>query len=206
MRLRMTFSKNELMRFTGHLDLHQAWERTFRRAALPIAYSQGFTPHPRINLASALPLGFTSTAELVDVWLEDELPLNTIQAALERALPPGIQVMHMEIVSDRLPSLQSVLVASEFEATILEPVVDLQARVFQLLESKSLPRERRGKPYDLRPLILELTQIDNDEHDRQRLRMLLSASEGATGRPEEVLACLGIQAQDCRVQRTRLVF
>ena len=61
------------MRFTGHLDLHRAWERTFRRAGLPLAYSQGFNPHPRLNLASALPLGFTSEGEVIDVWLEQDL-------------------------------------------------------------------------------------------------------------------------------------
>ena len=84
MRVRITFAKTDAMRFTGHLDLHRAWERTFRRAGLPLAYTQGFSPHPRINLASALPLGFTSERELVDIWLEQELPASAVTAALER--------------------------------------------------------------------------------------------------------------------------
>ncbi len=59
-RLRLTFAKTAAMRYTGHLDLHTTWERTLRRARLPLAYSQGFHPQPKIQLASALPLGFTS--------------------------------------------------------------------------------------------------------------------------------------------------
>jgi radical SAM-linked protein len=70
MRIQITFSKTGAMRFTGHLDLHRAWERTFRRAALPLAYSQGYNPRPKMNLASALPLGFTSECEVIDVRLE----------------------------------------------------------------------------------------------------------------------------------------
>ncbi len=95
-RLRITFAKTPAMRFTGHLDLHRAWERTFRRAGLPLAYSEGFNPHPRLNLASALPLGFTGQGEVIDAWLEQDLPLPEIQAALQRALPPGFQVAQIE--------------------------------------------------------------------------------------------------------------
>jgi radical SAM-linked protein len=76
-RVRIHFHKTEAMRFTGHLDLHKAWERALRRAgsrsALRLAYSQGFHPQPRIHLACALPLGFTSECEVVDVWLENEI-------------------------------------------------------------------------------------------------------------------------------------
>src|SRR5512136_1095840 len=113
-RLRITFAKTPAMRFTGHLDLHTAWERTFRRAGLPLAYSEGFNPHPRLNLASALPLGFTGEAEVIDAWLEQDLPLSDIQTALHRALPPGLKIAHIEIVDLRLPALQTELLASEY--------------------------------------------------------------------------------------------
>jgi radical SAM-linked protein len=206
MRLRITFSKNEWMRFTGHLDLHRAWERIFRRAALPIAYSQGFSPHPRIQLASALPLGFTSQAELVDVWLEEELPLDQIAKALAKAIPPGIQINEIQSVEQRLPSLQSSLEASEFVVAFLDEQPDLQEAVQRLLQADNLPRIRRKKPYDLRPLILELEMLPASEVGQSELRMLLAAKEGATGRPEEVLECLGIAPTSCRVHRTALLF
>jgi radical SAM-linked protein len=64
MRLRITFSKTGSLRYTGHLDLQTVWERTARRAGLPLAYTQGFHPGPRIQIASALPLGFIGHAEI----------------------------------------------------------------------------------------------------------------------------------------------
>src|SRR5512146_1378298 len=107
MRLRITFAKTEAMRYTGHLDLHRTWERTFRRAQLPLAYSQGFHPQPRINLASALPLGFTSDSEVADIWLEKDMPLDQIRELLQAALPPGISILQIEEVDSQAPALQT---------------------------------------------------------------------------------------------------
>ncbi len=66
-RYRILFSKTEAMRFTGHLDLFRAWERLLRRARMPLAYSSGFHPHPKIQIGAALPLGVTGDNELADV-------------------------------------------------------------------------------------------------------------------------------------------
>jgi radical SAM-linked protein len=206
MRLRITFAKNEEMRYTGHLDLHRSWERIFRRAGLPLAYSQGFHPQPRINLASALPLGFTSQAEIVDVWLEENLPVEKVEDSLKLALPPGLSLIDIQEVELHAPSLQTQVTASEYCVTLLDPVDKLEVRLAELLKADSLPREWRNKKYDLRPLILELTQLPNDENGRGCLRMLLSAEDGATGRPEEVLSALDIAPESARVHRTRLFF
>ena len=72
MRLRIIFSKSGPLRYTGHLDLQTTWERTIRRAGLPLAYTHGFHPGPRIQIASALPLGFIGQAEIVDIWIQDK--------------------------------------------------------------------------------------------------------------------------------------
>lgn len=194
------------MRYTSHLDLHRAWERTIRRANLPLAYTQGFRPHPRINLASALPLGFTSQDEVVDIWLEDALPLADIETALNGSLPPGMQICSVDTVSDRDPTLQTQLLAAEYLITLLEPLPELETRLQAICRSDSLPRQRRGKAYDLRPLLLELRQFADDEDGQQRLLAVLAAQEGATGRPEEVILALGGEPTLARVQRTRLVF
>ena len=69
MRVRITFSKQGALRFIGHLDLHRLWERAMRRANLPLTYSQGFHPQPKISLAAALPLGFSSRGEVLDARL-----------------------------------------------------------------------------------------------------------------------------------------
>lgn len=205
-RTRITFAKTPAMRFTGHLDLHRAWERTFRRAGLPLAYSEGFNPHPRLNLASALPLGFTGAGEVIDAWLEQDLPLSDIQAALQCALPPGLQVTQIETVDLRLPALQTELEASEYNLTFLEPFPELADRVQALLSALSLPRQRRERNYDLRPLILDIQILPPDGSDRPQLNVRLVAREGATGRPEEVIAALGYDPQLVRVHRNRLLF
>ncbi len=205
-RVRITFEKTEAMKYTGHLDLHQAWERLIRRARLPLAYTQGFSPHPRINLASALPLGFTGQAEVIDIWLEAKLPIDEILASLQAASPPGIQIYAVEAVELQLAALQSVLEASEYLITLLEPVADIERRIQQLLDQPALPRERRGKPYDLRPLILSLERIPDDSAGFARLRGHLAAREGATGRPEEVLAAMEIDPLTARMHRSKLIF
>jgi radical SAM-linked protein len=206
MRVRITFAKTAAMRFTGHLDLHRTWERTVRRAGLPLAYSQGYSPHPRINLASALPLSFTSDCELVDIWLEEQLPPHEIYLALENAAPPGMHILEVIQVDDRLPTLQTILEASDFTVTFLDPVVDLDAGVRALLDSQQLPRQWRSKPYDLRPLILELQLLQEDDQARPRLALRLSAREGATGRPEEVISALGYSPESTRAHREQLIF
>lgn len=205
-RLRITFQKTDAMRFTGHLDLHRAWERTLRRACLPLAYSLGFNPHPRINLACALPLGFTSQAEVVDVWLEEDRSIAEVENALQASLPPGIRLLAIQQVDLHAPALQTEVEASEYLITLLEPCPDLEARCATLLDSPSLARRRRSKDYDLRPLILNLEVLAQDEHGRQRISACLSAREGATGRPEEVLDALGLAPETARVHRLRLVF
>lgn len=194
------------MRFTGHLDLHRTWERTFRRAGLPLAYSQGFNPHPRLNLASALPLGFTSQSELIDVWLEQEMTPEAVRQALEPALPPGLKVLEIQVIDPHRPALQSELEASDFTITLLETCPDLEKRCQALLQAANLQRVRRDKAYDLRPLILALEALPADEQGHPRLFLRLTAHEGATGRPEEVMAALDIPAESTRTHRTRLIF
>ena len=207
MRIRITFSKQGALRYTGHLDLHTLLERAARRASLPLAYSQGFHPSPKIQLASALPLGFSSRAELLDIWLTSDCELSQVQNDLQSTLPRDIQILGIQQVDDRAPALQTQLVAAEYEATIPEEFAsNLTSRLSALSEAESLPRERRGKTYDLRPLIEAIEAAPADGSGKMRMRMRLTAREGATGRPEEVLSALEIPPESVRVERTRLIF
>jgi len=215
MRVRIKFSKQGALRYTGHLDLHKIWERSARRAGLPLAYSQGFHPQPRLSLASALPLGYTSRAEVMEMKLKDEVGLRSIAAALRVALPLGIQVLDLESVGEAAPPIQTRLVAAEYEITIADqvPGPDLRARIDRLLGAATLMRERRGKSYDLRPLIEHLSLMDPgglpakpETAPATRFFMRLTAREGATGRPDEVLDAMGISANTAQVERTRLIF
>jgi radical SAM-linked protein len=203
MRIRITFVKLGALRYTGHLDLHKLWERAARRAELPLAYSQGFHPQPKMNMAAALPLGFSSRCELMDMKLEHDISLSDLPTRLNKTLPSGLQVVAVEQVDEREPALQTQIASAEYEVTLTEAVdrSELERRIDSVIESKAIPRERRGKIYDLRPLLEELKLLSDD-----KIFMRLAAREGATGRPEEVLDVLGIAFEGTRIERTRLIF
>ena len=205
MRIRITFAKQGALRYTGHLDLHKLWERTARRAELPLAYSQGFHPQPKMNIAAALPLGFSSRCEVMDMRLKEDVPLEGLRERLQTTLPTGIRVLDVERVEDGEPALQTQVASAEYEVTLTEPVdrSELERRVTSVMEAESLARERRGKSYDLRPLIEDLSLTSTP---LLLIQMRLSAREGATGRPEEVLDALGIPFEGTRIERTRLIF
>jgi radical SAM-linked protein len=203
MRIRITFSKQGALRYTGNLDLQRLWERAARRAGLPLAYSQGFHPQPKMNLAAALPLGFSSRCEVMDMKVETDISVDYLPARLQASLPTDIQVLKAEQVDDNAPTLQTQVDSAEYEVTLTEAVSDsdLKHRIASIMESTSLPRERRGKPYDLRPLIRELKLTSGTT-----IFMHLLARENATGRPEEVLDVLGIEFEGTRIERSRLLF
>jgi len=212
MRIRITFAKQGALRYTGHLDLHKLWERAARRAELPLAYSQGFHPQPKMNMAAALPLGFSSRCEVMDMKLEHDIPLDGLPMRLNTTLPSGIQVKNVEQVDEGSPALQTQVASSEYDVTLTEAVdtSELKRKIVTVMDSYSILRERRGKTYDLRPLIEELSVASGSSPSGRgvevRVLMRLAAREGATGRPEEVLDALGIAFEETRIERTRLIF
>ncbi len=213
MRIRIEFSKTGALRYIGHLDLQTIWERAARRADLPLSYSQGFHPQPKINLASALPLGFSSRCELVDLRLNEEIELKSLPGRLQATMPSGIGILSVKRIEESEPALQTQIVSTTYEATIIQSVdpAELKTRIDKVMQAASLPRQRRGKDYDLRPLIegLSLTPTTlpkTGEGQEIRVCMQLAAREGATGRPEELLAELGIDYENARIERTSLLF
>jgi radical SAM-linked protein len=219
MRVRVTFSKAGALKYIGHLDLQAIWERAVRRAGLPLAYTNGFHPQPKIHFASALPLGFTSRCEVVDLRFSQDVDLTNLPERLQTVMPSGIGILNADSVDESASALQTQVMAAEYEVALTEtmPLVEppaptppaaaetdsanLEQQVEELLAKPTLPRERRGKTYDLRPLIEELKVVSEN-----KIFMRLTARESATGRPEEVLDALGIPIEDARIERTRLIF
>jgi radical SAM-linked protein len=204
MRLRLTYAKTDAMRFTGHLDVHRTLYRTLMRANLPITFSEGFTRRPKLVMAGALPLGCTSDCELADLWLDESMPLDEIAAAIRRAAPPGLRLLALEELDPTAPKAQNQVVSADYEITLFDPLPDLEQNIAHLLAAETSPRERKGKKYDLRPLILALQPLPDDEDGRQRLKMTLRAQDSATGRPDEVVAQLGGDPLGARYHRTAL--
>lgn len=207
MRIRITFSKSGALIYISNLDLYTLWERAARRAGLPLSYSQGFHPQPKIHFASPLPLGFSSVCEVMEMRLDQQMECQEVFARLDRVLPPGLRVLGAEQVDERGPAVQTQVLSADYEVIIPQSVEldDLGQRVRSLLSAVSLPRERRGRPYDLRPLIEDLDAALAGGHEVV-LHMRLLAQEGATGRPDEVLEALGVDRMRVRIERTALHF
>jgi radical SAM-linked protein len=200
MRVRIKFSKSGALIYTGNLDLHTMWERAVRRAGVPLAYSHGFHPQPKIVVAAPLPLGFASECELLDMRLNEDTDCEDLMARLNRALPEGIRVLSVEAVGEREPALPTRVSSAEYEIEFSPPVAseELELRVRELLAAEALPRERRGKPYDLRPLIEEMEVLPSSDGTAVRMHLRLRSQPGFTGRPDEVLDALGLERERAR--------
>ncbi|MEU4695019.1 TIGR03936 family radical SAM-associated protein [Actinoplanes sp. NPDC023714] len=99
-RIRLRYAKRGPLRFTSHRDFARAFERALRRAAVPIAYSQGFTPHPKISYASAAPTGVGSEAEYLEIGLQAPVDPEQLRVALDAALSPGLDILEAVIASE----------------------------------------------------------------------------------------------------------
>ncbi len=161
-RMRVTFATDDTIKYVGHLDFARAWERAIRRAGLPLAYSQGFNPQPRLHFAAALPVGFTGDAEVADVFLNAETAPEEFVARLQAAMPRGIRLTGAEPVARELPALQAQVVAATYRVEVEtdEPAAAFAARLAAFLARDQVWRLRRkgkeGAHYDLRPLVLGL--------------------------------------------------
>jgi len=203
-RVRVKYAKKGNLRFIGHLDTQRMFERALRRSKLPLRYTQGFNKHVRINLASALPLGFTSDAELLDFWLNEELEASFISDRLTKSLPSEIEILDVKLVDNSLPSLQGSLLASDYE--ILLPDNELFEENFtRLLEQDRIEVTRRNKTIDIKPMILRY-EFSDSESGFNLLKIRMSSSASANTRPDDLLELLGINPADCKINRTKLIF
>ncbi len=208
-RLRVTYRKADALRYVGHLDLMRTWERSFRRARLPLAYTQGFSPHARLALGAPLAVGFEGDRELLDAWMSPHVAPLDVVTALRVELPDGLSVVAVEEVAHEEPSLQSAITSATYELVFDRADIDreeLQWRVDGLLATHELEwEEQRGQKtrvYDLRATVRDLDV--RVERERVVMVMHLEAREGLTGRPLSVLDALGERASPRERRRTGL--
>lgn len=206
-RCRVLYQKAEPLRYTGMLDIQHIWERLFRRAHLSLAYSQGFHPQPRIQQAAPLPLGFLSSCELLDFWLDDSESIPVITEKIRKYTHPGLDITYIEEIDLTAPILQSQLESSSYlvnSILAIDPVLFAEKWDCLMAESTVI-RTRRGKEYDLRPLIRSIDAVE-PENGFVGFRLTLSAREAATGRPEEVIAAMEMDPFSFRYKREKLTF
>jgi radical SAM-linked protein len=210
-RLRLKFSRGEQLKFLSHLDLMRLWERAFRRAGMELAYSEGFSPHPRISLAAPLAVGITSVAELMDVFLSRRITDALFVQSVGPQLPDGIGIMQILPVNIEAPSLQSRLRFAEYSVDMKtdKSGPDIESGLAALLAMETLPwhhaRDTGERFYDLRVLISGLW-LSGKKDDSCSIGMLLRCDASGSGRPEQVVKALGFSTLPQSLQRTRLVF
>jgi radical SAM-linked protein len=209
-RLRIRFSRGEEIKYISHLDLMRLWQRALNRAGIALAYSEGFSPHPRMSLALPLALGVTSDAELMDIVLEKFTSPHSFQAAVSRQLPRGIAIGGVFNTPLSLPSLQSQVRQAEYTVAIAtdKDKSEIESAIESLLDKESLPwqhqRDTGPHKYDLRALIDDLWLIDW----RQgfcNIGMRLRCDNTGSGRPEQVAAALGFEKYPDSIHRTKLI-
>lgn len=213
-RVRLEFKKGEELRYISHLDLMRAWHRALRRAGLPLAYSEGFIPRPRLSLAAPLAVGATGERELLDIYFNRRIPPLTLLKAINAQLPAGLSAHTAEEVPPSLPSLQSLVQAADYvvQGSTMQPISELRQAVADLLALPSLEwehqREDETRRYDLRALIISLALdpgSDTAVPHTFTIEMRLRADAQGTGRPDQVMAALGFPDDWTCVHRTRLI-
>jgi radical SAM-linked protein len=214
-RLRFRFDKVGKIRFTSHRDVARMWERALRRSGLPVAFSQGFSPHPLLSFGLALPTGCESRGEYLDARLDEarpgEVPLAELPTILSELLPEGISVQAVAPVDMAEGSLQQEVGSCDWELEVRGVVgEELTGRVERALAAPSLTvqRERKGRQTedDIRPAILALAvalEVESapGEHPIGRLRAELATHPRGV-RPGDLLAALGTDVVLARACRT----
>jgi radical SAM-linked protein len=192
MRIRVRYSKTGRVRYVSARDLTSVWERALRRAGLPIAWSQGFRPHPKVSFPDALPVGWDSTGEYAELTFTQDLEVDDDLTRLSQALPAGMGILRYLVVPDGAPKLASMLPDTLWEVDLdpATPVGDLHARAEDLLAETSVDvvrhRPSGDKILDVRPAVVTIHVSDGPA---PRLRAVLH-NDGPTIRPSDLVAAL----------------
>ena len=192
-RLRLRYAKRGRLRFSSHRDFQRAFERALRRAQVPIAFSAGFSPHPKVSYANAAPTGAASEAEYVEIGVTGHCVPEQVQAALDAALPPGLDVV--EVVEARTPDLVARLEASVWRLELPGvPVARAQAAAEALLAADEVLVERLMKSgvrrFDARGPVVHLVASSEGPDDDCAILLAVVRHVTPSVRPDDALAAL----------------
>lgn len=211
MRLRIRFAKTGKIRWTSHRDLARIWERAVRRVGLPVAYSLGFSPHPKLHFGLALSTGHESVAEFIDIDLADDAPdlpteveLAALADRLTAALPVGVEVTAIGEIPSSTTSLQQAVVSCSWLVEIrgVAPT-EVATQMERVLAAPELiiTRQRKGKDVtdDVRPYLLDLAVVGPTDAGTEIDAHLATQPRGL--RVSELLHLLDPAWEEGRVRR-----
>ena len=196
----LRYKRGESIKYVSHLDFVRVFGRAFRRAELPIAYSEGFNPHPLLTFALPLSVGYTSECELMEFVLEKEIETEEIKERLQKAMPAGIEIAEVCKGKTRMKKLDNALYIVKAE-NLPNDLSDFLSLDSILIEKKT----KSGiKEADIRGDIKNIALKDG------RIEMLLSAGSRANLKPEVVICAMnkyinGYNAGECDYHRKQIL-
>ena len=206
MRALIRFGKQPRLRFISHLDLQRFFQRAVNRTGLPIAWSQGFNPHPVMSFGSALALGWTSEYEVIDIKLAAPMGRGRVEAAVRAALPEDLPVLEVRMIDDKHPAPMALVRMSDYRITLNggEAVLN-QVDAFLNRDSVMAVRKTKSgeREVDIHPLCVELRKTD----DGLLCRLMLTEKD--TLKPDLLLRALsdmaGVEPPEARIHRLALL-
>lgn len=209
MRALIRFGKQPRLRFISHLDLQRFFQRAVNRTGLPIAYTQGFNPHPVMSFSSALALGWTSEYEVIDIKLSAPMGRKRTEDAVRAALPEDLPVLEARMVDDRHPAPMALVRMSDYVVRLEgEGVSAIVAQIPAFLERETVSAVKKTKSgekeIDARPLVLSMQPLDANSF---KARLMLTENQSI--KPELLVGLLSdmaeVEAPQVRVHRLALL-
>ncbi|HEX3900120.1 MAG TPA: TIGR03936 family radical SAM-associated protein [Mycobacteriales bacterium] len=197
-RLRVRYAKRGRLRFTSHRDFARAFERSIHRSGLPIAFSAGFSPHPKISYAGAAPTGVASEAEYLEIGLAEQRDPIVVRTALDAALPVGLDVLDVVEAVPGTPALADRIEASWWRIVFPEvapDVADAALQTFLAADSVIVDRPTKDgvKPVDARSAIVSAAVLPRESADSDvvcaTLDLVVRHASPAV-RPDDVVTAL----------------
>ena len=191
--VRLQYTKVGKVRWIGHRDVARSLERAFRIVQLPLAFTEGFSPHPKVSFGLALSTGHESEGEYLDLVLAEDIDIDAMLAPLTEALPEGMAVVGAARLVDRAPALQEAVTVVSWQVEIV-PCPDAADRITAGLAATELPTARRRKGRDItedvRPVIRSLRLRSEENGGSTTVEMELN-TQPRSAKPGEILTAIG---------------
>ncbi len=201
MRMLLQFQKGDIVRHLGLLDLQRTMQRALRRSGLPIGYSNGFNPHIVMTFASALSSGIPGDAEILDVTLaEGDVTEAGCMAAMNRVLPPALQVSRVRLVDNSFPKASAALEQAQYSITLhggdSRKIAGCVDAFLAEEEIMAIRKTKRSETLvNIRPMIHLLDAAYDEAADKAHLTARVSFVESATLKPDVLLGALAAYAE-----------
>jgi radical SAM-linked protein len=206
-RIRLRLSRNGILKWISHLDMQRTLERALRRSGIPMSYTEGFHPRPRVSFAIPLPLGYTSDADWMDIFLHRDMNPKEVKQALQASLPEGLNVLDVREVhlSDKTLTSDTIRITYRIELPNTEdPFKDYKVILEDFPGVREISIERKNKTFDARQLITRLEPEITRDRCQVYLDVLLKPSGSV--KPDEILkVLLGAElASKCSYHRSEI--